>query len=176
MPSPKWWHTPEGRARYAREQRAAAKADRTCDWCGESIVHMRRDARWCSKRCGNAGVKKDRLDRGIPAWKADASGQFARRCKRYGITPERFEEMLAEQGGKCAVCGTDSPGDNGFWAIDHDHQCCAGKKACGECVRGLLCNRCNVGIGMLGDDVDHLMAAAAYILARQNVLLPGGFA
>jgi hypothetical protein len=35
-------------------------------------------------------------------------------------------------------------------------------------VRGLLCNKCNAGIGMLGDRPEMLMAAMAYLQAHKN--------
>lgn len=31
--------------------------------------------------------------------------------------------------------------------IDHDHRCCPGDVSCGKCVRGIVCSRCNTGIG-----------------------------
>jgi hypothetical protein len=58
----------------------------------------------------------------------------------YGITVADFDRMLAAQGGRCAVCGSDKPG--GRWArfaVDHCHK--TGK------VRGLLCTHCNVLVG-----------------------------
>ena len=84
----------------------------------------------------------------------------------YRITPERFEEMLTSQGGRCAIqaCGATEPGGKGQWHIDHDHACCAGEKSCGECVRGLLCSRCNPMLGMARDNVAILIAAADYLI------------
>lgn len=90
--------------------------------------------------------------------------RWAERKSRYGVTRERYEALLAEQDHRCAICRTDSPGAKA-WKIDHDHACCPGNKSCGSCVRGLLCNRCNVGIGMLGDNPEVLFSAAAYLLA-----------
>jgi ribosomal protein L24E len=55
--------------------------------------------------------------------------------RRYGLTIEQFDEMLAEQGGVCAICGTDTPLGRGTFHVDHDHQT-------GQ-VRGLLCHPCN---------------------------------
>ena len=101
--------------------------------------------------------------------RARVSMRNARLRREYGVSQQRYEEMLAGQGGRCAICRTDEPGitrnkDLKIFRIDHDHNCCPGKRSCGACVRGLLCNRCNSGIGMLNDDPDVVMAAAAYLL------------
>ena len=76
--------------------------------------------------------------------------------RKYGLTLEDFDAMLASQGGGCAICGrTDS--DN----VDHDH-------ATGR-VRGILCFNCNVAIGHVANDEDRLSAAISY-LARDDEL------
>lgn len=72
----------------------------------------------------------------------------------YGMTHERYEEMLKGQGGKCAICRTSTPGKRGVFAIDHCHH--------SGVVRGLLCNTCNSGIAMLGENPERLRAAAIY--------------
>ena len=64
----------------------------------------------------------------------------------YKITPQQFNRMLAEQEGRCAICLTDKPGLSNF-AVDHDHRCCSGRRSCGQCVRGLLCLKCNMSLG-----------------------------
>ena len=60
-----------------------------------------------------------------------------------------YERLVAEQGGKCAICGTSEPGGKGRWCVDHCHDCGADDagKPIGnaESVRGLLCNACNTG-------------------------------
>lgn len=74
--------------------------------------------------------------------------------KLYGLTPEQYEEMLAAQGGGCAICG-DPPGERQH-AVDHDH-------ATGE-VRGILCHSCNLSIGGFRDDPSLLVAAIDYLM------------
>jgi hypothetical protein len=99
----------------------------------------------------------------------DGRSSYCSRCdrnliivRRYGITVDRYDEMLAEQGGGCAICRR-PPGATSLH-VDHDHKCCpTRKKSCGRCVRGLLCEDCNRGIGMLKDDPELLIRAAEYV-------------
>lgn len=92
------------------------------------------------------------------------------RLRLYNLSHPEWLALLAAQGGRCAICGTDEPGGVGQFHVDHDHACCPGDKSCGKCIRGLLCHSCNVGIGCLGEGVERLMSAAAYLLSRQGVL------
>lgn len=91
---------------------------------------------------------------------------------RFGITLDDYEEILKKQGGVCAICRSPDPfGKGRRFHVDHDHSCCPGQKSCGGCIRGLLCGRCNPGLGAFDDDADRLIAAAAYILQTRNVLV-----
>lgn len=96
----------------------------------------------------------------IPCWKIRYHGpEYTRRImllRKYGITPERYDELLAEQGGGCGICGAlPETQQHGVLPVDHDH-------ATGE-VRGLLCSSCNNGLGRFHDDADLLRAAIAYL-------------
>ena len=68
---------------------------------------------------------------------------------RYGITLEEYKSYPQE----CNICGSKEEGRGYKMNVDHDHQ--TGK------VRGLLCNSCNRGLGMLGES--NLLAAIHYI-------------
>lgn len=82
----------------------------------------------------------------------------------YGISPERYQSLLEAQSGRCAICGAAEPGGRWkTWHIDHDHRHCAGKRACEECVRGLLCQGCNLGLGYFRDNPKILSAALRYL-------------
>lgn len=88
------------------------------------------------------------------------------RLRKFGITPEQYGQMLAAQGGACAICGTDDPGSGKSFAVDHDHECCPGRGSCGKCIRGLLCQKCNRGLGLFNDDRDRLKAALRYLISQ----------
>jgi Recombination endonuclease VII len=70
--------------------------------------------------------------------------------RKYGLTLEAFDEMLASQGRGCAICGNPKA-DN----VDHDH-------ATGR-VRGILCFNCNVAIGHVAEDSERARAVADYL-------------
>lgn len=81
----------------------------------------------------------------------------------YNISVADYDAMLTAQGGVCAVCGNRCSSGKAL-AVDHDHACCPESgKSCGKCVRGLLCAKCNTGIGHLRDSADALRAAADYL-------------
>ena len=82
--------------------------------------------------------------------------------RTYGLNKDGYEDMLASQGGGCAICNR-TP-DNGVrFHIDHDHSCCPRGKTCGECVRGILCGECNKGLGLFFEDETVLRSAIAYV-------------
>lgn len=87
-------------------------------------------------------------------------GVMAERARRYGLTVEAFGALLAK--GQCDCCGATEPGSKRGWHVDHDHACCSGFKSCGKCVRGLLCARCNVALGMCDDSPDRVRALLRY--------------
>ncbi len=77
--------------------------------------------------------------------------------RNYGITLEQYEEMLAKQNGKCAICEASSPSNRTkYFSVDHCHT--TGK------VRGLLCTKCNRGLGFFNDDDKRLSTAIKYLL------------
>jgi len=74
----------------------------------------------------------------------------------YGITVEDYNTMFKEQEGKCLICkGTDSFSRSKHLHVDHCHK--TGK------VRGLLCNKCNQGIGAFNDNIKLLEVAITYL-------------
>ena len=109
----------------------ACKNARSRKYYAENIGHMREKSRWAGRR------------------------------SRFGIDKEMYEQLLAAQGGVCAICG--DPPNGRLLSIDHDHSCCPSGKTCGACVRGILCHACNTGVGQFKDDPQRLEKAIAYL-------------
>ena len=107
----------------------------------ENVYTSPRGSRYC-RIC-----KKTAADKHIDSGQQCA----AQRKYRYGVTPKKYEEMLKESDGRCAVCHRlyEIP------IIDHDHET---KK-----VREILCRFCNTGLGMFGDNIAVLENAIAYL-------------
>ena len=102
--------------------------------------------------------------------RAENSEQYSKKrreyglSKSYGITEEDYSNILESQNGCCAICNTDKPtGKWNVFVVDHNHDT-------GE-VRGLLCNKCNRGIGYLKDSPDILRNALDYILKHDKKTL-----
>jgi len=75
---------------------------------------------------------------------------------RLGLPYGTYDEMFAAQGGKCGICGDASPGARTTrFHVDHDKETGA--------IRGLLCGRCNTGIGQMRHSQPILLAAIDYL-------------
>lgn len=126
----------------------------------EEWASFSRSKRWRLRNPGKQSLA-------TKAWR-DKNTQYNRDRQRkyqlknqYGMTQYNYEIMLEQQGGKCAICETDKP--TGKWkvfAVDHCHKT--------GVVRGLLCNECNRGIGLLRDDPELLSKAAQYLIAVKD--------
>ena len=75
--------------------------------------------------------------------------------KKYGMSAEAFKALHDAQGGACGICRAKLTTENRGTVVDHCHD--TGK------VRGLLCQGCNRGIGLLKDSAEVLASAIAYL-------------
>jgi hypothetical protein len=164
------------KARYKR--RPKVKVERAATFCRECGVEIKRaaNARYCSRKCmRRASVKRRRTTRveemqricsvcgaAMPIelfvgarYCSAVCRRVSGRARKYGITGPSLYALTEAHGGRCALCGTEQPGGKGDWHVDHCHDS-------GE-VRGLLCHRCNVGLGNFRDDARLLRAAANYV-------------
>lgn len=75
--------------------------------------------------------------------------------KMYGISLEKYNEILCSQNNSCAICKKHKDEFTKALAVDHCHT--TGK------VRGLLCTNCNRALGNIRDSIDGLKNAILYL-------------
>jgi hypothetical protein len=103
----------------------------------------------------------------VEALRRKKAAQARRRESVYGLTNVDHDALLVLQGGACAICQK-ARGVRRALAVDHDHELARQHdhdedKGCRECVRGLLCKRCNRLLGEFRDDPETFERAAAYL-------------
>jgi hypothetical protein len=107
-------------------------------------------------------------------WNARNPGKHREMCRRndsirkYGITLEEAEQILKDQGGKCAICKKETTfgGVKGAHK-DHDH-------VTNE-FRCILCQKCNIGLGAFYDDTTSLLNAINYLKKKRFILVHNSF-
>lgn len=122
-----------------------------------------RSPRAYCKSCDTKKSKQWRDDNPEQAKQQDHAGHLRR---SFGLTFAEYEMMVANHGGKCAICGTDRPG--GRWnvlQVDHCHATNA--------IRGLLCRPCNSMLGYIRDNPETLRRAADYLEKHRELFALG---
>lgn len=120
----------------------------TCANCGPTVIAI-----------NAAGIRCTRRPRPLSPGRKTHT-----RLWRYRLTFDDWSTLLIAQSGRCGICRTPMVRPH----VDHDHACCPTAPTCGKCVRGLLCDRCNRGIALLGDGVPRLRQALEYLLAAST--------
>jgi hypothetical protein len=119
----------------------------SCKHCGEIHVQNQREIRRNSHPMSCSAYK--------PPNKMFEDKRDGIVRRQYGITLAQYDEMCAEQDGKCAICGNKDEVEGRRLAIDHCHD--SGK------IRGLLCGKCNRGLGLFYDNQELLKNAISYL-------------
>lgn len=105
-----------------------------------------------AKRRSRESYIRNREHRLLYAKRHQAKSVARNREKRAGMSPELFAARLVEQGNCCAICRTSV---NESSHADHDHDTMR--------PRGVLCYRCNIGLGCFSDRISLVERAAAYL-------------
>ena len=100
--------------------------------------------------CKSCGTKK-RLEWRKKHNEKDITNSLQR---KYGITYEDKLALIEKQNHKCAICSEPILKDNQAH-LDHCHKT--------NRIRGVLCNGCNTGIGLLKDSIVNLESAIKYL-------------
>lgn len=120
---------------------------RTCQFCGKNFVVVPRIGdrmQYCSKSCRERARKR----------------RVGERFRRYGMTLAEYSALVDAQGNLCLICEEEPPNSDRYGlVVDHDHGT--------GVIRGLLCNRCNLGVGLFDDDPEKLKKAIKYLVAAR---------
>lgn len=81
---------------------------------------------------------------------------------RYGLAIETFLLLYEKQEFKCAICKVELIWSKQGLHVDHCHAT--------NTLRGLLCGRCNMGLGYFKDNADVLLEAANYIARHKTAI------
>lgn len=108
--------------------------DKTCATCGSVIRRSFAKAKYCSHRCQSRRVSPNE-----------------RRARTYKVDVEVINSMLEAANGVCDICNETLTRTY----IDHCHT--TGR------IRGVLCPRCNTGLGMFKDSADYMHKAINYL-------------
>lgn len=133
-----------------------------CQYCSHTLeLELKKPKRkdMC-KACYNKAQRQHRKDN--PEKHKEYAERYADKARvkarerRYGITEEQYDYMFMVQQGRCSICSTKDPGrGHKHLHVDHCH-------TTGE-VRGLLCDKCNRGLGYFDDDIISLLNAVEYL-------------
>lgn len=137
-------------------------------WNEANKDKLKEDKRiWHKEQMKDPEYRKRNRDR-AQAWakhNPERHAQLARSGwlrRKYGIDAEEYDRRLQLQGGGCALCCSKEVGlpQRTFFFVDHDHE--TGR------VRGLLCNKCNLGLSMFRDQPEVMRRAALYLERPQQ--------
>jgi len=93
---------------------------------------------------------------GQKRWRESEKGKTYVLQRKYGISLVEYNKLLLLQNYRCKICNRElnlkNPHD-----IHVDHNCVTGN------VRGILCQRCNMALGLFDDDIQKILNAARYV-------------
>lgn len=115
-------------------------------------AHKARNKRWKERNPDKVSAIKKRNREKYPE-KVQANNR-KRTLKEYQLTESDYDRLLAAQNGVCAICRKPDPTGQRL-AVDHCHIT--------NKIRGLLCCKCNRGIGYFDDEPIRIRAAADYL-------------
>lgn len=120
----------------------------------ERLLVLNRDRRRAARAANPEKIREQERRYKAKAYHADPLKHRAQRLKcMYGLSQDEYEAMLLKQKGLCAICGGKCRHEN--LSVDHCHATGA--------VRGLLCENCNRGLGLMMDSPELLRLAASYL-------------
>lgn len=143
----------------AANTRTALPALKRCPRCEQTkeaeFFRVRTNGRWLHSYCKACEAEKQRGRNATPQQRlrqAEWNRQAA--FRRKGMTEDEYNDLLISQGGGCGICGETNTASRRLF-VDHCHE--------SRRVRGLLCTRCNFGVGYFRDQATLMERAAEWV-------------
>lgn len=138
---------------------ANTKTHKSCPICGE-LKERSEFYKWKSRQDGLTAYCKSCFNNKNKKWQAEnpdklpglQQTRISHRKRNFGISENDYAQMLVDQNNSCAICKKEIGWEA---AVDHCH---ATNK-----VRGLLCRKCNLGLGGFKDNIETIRKAIAYV-------------
>lgn len=132
-----------------------------CHSCGElkevtefskRSDNQRRGYQYACRKCSTLKTAEWRKNNSEKQKALTKNQAFKRSLQKLGITEETYYKTLEEQNGKCAICLVD--------LLEH----CKDHSHTYKQFRGILCRKCNVGIGMFDENIYSLERAIEFLI------------
>ncbi len=145
------------------EQRVREKQEREKYWLKAKLSPEEKKIRQKKAALKYARANPEKMRENVRLWHIANPGYLKRYylkarkkllMKSYGLTPEQVEIMDKTQKNKCGICKKEM-GNGKSRHVDHNHKT--------NKVRGLLCNKCNLGLGFFQDNLHLLNRASDYL-------------
>ena len=151
--------SPEEKQAWLAKRRATHQTSRSSNAASAKLARIQERLDWESQPNPPRSWRAEKHRRGNLEWEKRNPGRTKELHfkRKYGIDNARFQELLTAQDGKCAMCKMphEPPNCQTSLDVDHDHST--------KRVRGLLCQRCNKGLGLLQDSIAILSAGVEYL-------------
>ena len=129
-------------------------------WCKTCSTQDRKD--WHANRSSEQKEKMNARRRAYLSKNEDHRRKITKKYifkydlkKKYNLSVEQYEQMCKDHNHVCAICNKPEPRKNGRLCVDHNHKT--------DKVRGLLCSKCNAGLGLFKDNPKLLLKAIEYL-------------
>lgn len=105
---------------------------------------------------------KEKIKTRARDWTRANKDKVADNCRKWlhGVSGEQYRQVFDSQAGRCGICNKHQDELPKRLAWDHCHT--SGKG------RGLLCSKCNMALGQLGDSIEGVERALAYLKRESN--------
>lgn len=149
-----WRYRNVPKEKEARRSYVKRNPERARQWRNNTYKRHREKFLAKAREYRKLNAEKIKARRAVDYLKRRREYKFKSVLRLYGITRQQYDQLLLAQNGLCAVC-VDRPATQ----VDHCHQT--------DKFRGLLCNNCNLGIGLFKENLEALTRAVEYLRAHR---------